>query len=138
MSCTWPQHPHPQANTSPGIFNTSSNVTSSSHGLLHAHMPSHTNHTLLPPSLKPYKFTPCISTWPACSKCTQYSAHRSLPLPTHIIRIHITNKTLHHSPCPAGWPGHHPQAVSLRTPHVPPMMPPSEGSHRPVRRNDIS
>ena len=35
------------------------------------HMPSHANHTLhhilLPPSLKPYNFTPCISTWPACS-----------------------------------------------------------------------
>ena len=52
------------------------------------HMPSHSNHTLhhilLPPSLKPYKFTPCISTWPACS-----NAHNIL-LTDHCHSPHIS------------------------------------------------
>ena len=51
-------HLHPQAYTSPGIKTNTHALTN--HTL-------HRIHVLLPPSLKPYKFTPCISTWPACS-----------------------------------------------------------------------
>ena len=87
-------------NTSPGIYITSSNVTSSSHGSMHTntHALTHQSHTA-PHTSASISEAIQIHTMhlhlASMSKCTQYSTHRSLPQPTHITTIHITNKTLH-------------------------------------------